>query len=70
MQSPKKVLADYLTEEDLMRELDVSVFTLRAWRKFRKGPPYSRIARKAFYPATEFLAWVKSLERQPAQKTM
>lgn len=39
----------YLKERDLARELGLSVWTLRAWRKRGYGPPFGKVGRTVVY---------------------
>lgn len=47
------VLAGYIRERDLARELGLTVWALRAWRKRGYGPAASKIGRLVVYRANE-----------------
>jgi hypothetical protein len=58
------LLKDYLTEEALAREIEVTVRTLRRWRKERRGPPITHIGRQVRYSLTGLRAWLAANEQQ------
>ena len=62
--SAGSLLKDYLTEEALAREIEVTVRTLRRWRKERRGPPITHIGRQVRYSLTGLRAWLAANEQQ------
>lgn len=63
---PKKaVLADYLTEAELARELDKSKRTLERWRRLRIGPTPTICGNKILYAITDVRIWLRA-QRRPA----
>jgi len=58
------LLQDYLTEESLAGEIDVTVRTLRRWRKERKGPPITHVGRQVRYSIDGVRRWLAANEQQ------
>jgi hypothetical protein len=56
------VLADYMTEEELARELNVTKRTLQRWHNRRIGPPRVMIGRKPFYRRGSVVSWIDNRE--------
>ena len=59
---------DYLTQQDLARELHVSVRTLARWRVERIGPPRIVVGRLLLYRRAAVRDWLESREEQPRRK--
>jgi hypothetical protein len=57
-----RLLADYLTEEELARELRVSPRTLLNWRQQRRGPPWTSVGRKVIYRKASSAKWLEANE--------
>jgi hypothetical protein len=55
----------YTDEVATAAELNVSVRTLRKWRKQGVGPPYVKVARQIHYADQSRAAWLKAREIQP-----
>jgi hypothetical protein len=60
------LLSDYYDEHQLAEELDHDVRTLRGWRRYGKGPPFTRIGRRAFYRKSAVVEWLLAREREVA----
>jgi hypothetical protein len=52
------ILAGYLEETDLAKELGRNVATVRRWRKMRIGPPYTQNGREFLYSVEGTRAWL------------
>jgi DNA-binding transcriptional regulator YiaG len=59
---------DYLTQQDLARELHVSVRTLARWHVERIGPPRIVVGRLLLYRRATIRDWLESREEQPRRK--
>ena len=60
------ILDDYLTPEQLIAELGISLVTLNRWRLQRKAPPVTKIGRKVLFKRSSVEAWAASRELSPA----
>ena len=60
-------LDEYITREDLARQLGKSTRTLDRWAVERTGrPPRTRVGRSIFYSKSELAAWLEQqTERMP-----
>lgn len=59
MESPRTgILADYLAEKELARELGHNPATLARWRKRKIGPPHIEAGREIFYHIEQARAWL------------
>ena len=56
------LLSEYLSQDEVARELNVSPRTLQRWRRIRTGPPVTIISRAPFYRRTSVQAWLLSRE--------
>jgi hypothetical protein len=56
---------DYLTQQDLARELRVSVRTIARWHVERIGPPRIVVGRLLLYRRATVREWLESREEQP-----
>jgi hypothetical protein len=56
------VLADYLTEGELAKQLKKDVRTLQRWRVLRKGPPVTPIGRDIYYRKSAVRDWLQARE--------
>lgn len=65
MSKSERILADYITPEELAQELDKSLITLARWRQKKKGPPFIRAGRDVLYSRESVQAWLKRLETKP-----
>ena len=54
------LLADYLTEDELAKELGVTRKTIRNWRALGEAPLLTRIGRKIFYARADVRKWLQS----------
>jgi hypothetical protein len=59
---------DYLTQQDLARELHVSVRTIARWHVERIGPPRIVVGRLLLYRRVTIRQWLESREEQPHRK--
>jgi excisionase family DNA binding protein len=50
-----------LTEEDVARQLHISVASLRRWRLERRGPPFIKVGSLVRYRPEEVEAWLATL---------
>jgi hypothetical protein len=57
------LLANFLSEDDLARELAVTIRTLRRWRRERTGPDITMVGRRPMYAITAVHRWLASQER-------
>jgi transcriptional regulator GlxA family with amidase domain len=56
------LLADYLTEDALAKQLNVTARTLQRWRRQRVGPPVTYIGRVPYYRVESSRAWLMQRE--------
>lgn len=61
------LLADYLGEDDVSREIHKSKRTLRQMRQSRTGPPWIVLGKTIYYPIDGFRTYLRSLE-QPRRR--
>ena len=61
------ILADWITRNELARELGITTDTLGRWAAQRKGPAYVKAGRKIFYRRDVVRAWLQSEEVQPVK---
>jgi hypothetical protein len=62
-----QLLADHIDEDELARQLDRSRRTIKRWRHFRIGPPYTEIGGTVYYNVESFREWLKSREVKPVR---
>jgi hypothetical protein len=63
----RKCILGYVPEEELAKQLNVQVRTLRKWRRAGAGPPYVKVGREVHYRDEACAAWLKSQEVQPVR---
>ncbi|MGD1077632.1 MAG: helix-turn-helix domain-containing protein [Candidatus Sulfotelmatobacter sp.] len=64
--SRQSLLDDFLTQEQLANELNVTQRTLQRWAELRIGPPLIAIGRTTrIYKKSSVLAWLSARERKP-----
>jgi hypothetical protein len=57
------------SEDEMASILQISHETLATWRTRRKGPPFIKLGKKAFYCISSFSQWINhEVERQQALK--
>lgn len=56
---------NFLTEEELAKQLCKSVAALRLWRREGRGPAWTRIGQTPAYDQADVEAWVESLKWDP-----
>ncbi len=67
---PPNLLADWISREQLARELGVTSDTLARWEARRQGPPCTRIGRKALYRRAAVQDWICAQEQvHPVRKS-
>lgn len=64
--APAGLLDDYLEDEELARELQCSVWTLRNWRRLGEAPPSAVIARRRLTRRSVARDWILAREQDPA----
>jgi hypothetical protein len=62
------ILAGYRTEEEQASLLDLTVRTLRGWRKKRTGPPWTRKGKQYLYNDEWTAEWLRSGKQQPVRE--
>jgi len=64
------LLAGYISEIELAKQLKIGLRTLRHWRKEGIGPPITYLGRKPFFKLTSVEGWLNSRERaMPRDRT-
>jgi hypothetical protein len=58
----ESVLAGYVPEAELARQLKTTPRTLQRWRKQRIGPPAVQLGRDWYYCIENFRAWLATRE--------
>lgn len=61
---PLNLLADWISREQLARELGLTYDTLSRWEARQIGPSCTRIGRKVFYRRDTVRAWLLAQEQQ------
>jgi predicted DNA-binding transcriptional regulator AlpA len=55
-----------LKEEDVARDLSISVRTVQGWRSDGRGPPFLKVtSRIVRYPRELYEAWKESVTKRP-----
>ena len=66
---PLNLLADWISREQLARELGLTADTLARWEARRQGPPCTRIGRKTLYRRVAVQDWIRAQEQvHPVRK--
>jgi Helix-turn-helix domain len=69
MDEIKRLLGEYLTEDNLARELNRTPRTIKRWRAERTGPAATFIGNSVFYHKDSVREWLRSQERKlPPQR--
>jgi len=63
-QDGDRLLAGYLSEQQLADQLDIGLRTLRTWRKERLGPPVTMVGRRRMFRIEAVQAWLQSREQK------
>ena len=58
-------LSDYMTRDELARDLKRHPRTLKRWHLQRKGPPYIRIGKTVLYKKSAVAEWLERQTEQP-----
>ena len=64
-----RLLAGYLSEKELARELRLSTRTIFRWRNLRQGPPYTMVGRTPMYRLDSAIAWLRARETQAVRRS-
>lgn len=59
-----ELLADYLTQRDLARQLGKSERTIERWDRLRIGPTPTFVGGSKFYSIQDVRSWLKSRRRE------
>jgi hypothetical protein len=59
---PRGLLSEYMTLEQVAKELGVCRETLARWARLGKGPPKTRVGRGIYYSRTGIAAWLRAQE--------
>lgn len=65
MSKPDRLLAGYMSPEELAVELDKSLVTLKRWRLTKRGPPFIKTGRDVLYSRESVRRWLERLETKP-----
>lgn len=66
---PSHLLADWISRDDLARELNLTPDTLGRWEARREGPPCTRLGRRVLYRRASVQDWLRALEQShPTRK--
>jgi hypothetical protein len=57
------LLAGFISEAELAKQLNIGLRTLRHWRKAGIGPPIVYLGRRPVFKITSVQAWLDSRER-------
>ena len=57
-----RLLEEWMSRDDLARELGVTADTLQNWQTRRVGPPCARIGRKVLYRREAVREWLRNQE--------
>ncbi|MCL1629918.1 DNA-binding protein [Roseibaca sp. V10] len=63
-EEPLNLLADWISRDQLARELGLTCDTLSRWEARQIGPACTRIGRKVFYRRDTVRAWLLAQEQQ------
>jgi predicted DNA-binding transcriptional regulator AlpA len=58
------VLSDYLTKEQLAKELGKCARTIDRWTAIGEGPPQTRFGREIRYRRASIMAWLEKREQR------
>jgi len=53
-------LSEYMSRDELARDLKRHPRTIKRWHLQRKGPPYIKIANAILYKRSDVAAWLES----------
>ena len=56
------VLEEWISREDLAKQLALTTDTLARWATIGNGPPRIKIGRRVFYRKSSVEKWLKALE--------
>lgn len=61
------VLGDYLSRDQLAKQLNVTVRTLARWKWGRQGPASITLGGRVYYKRADVEAWLESLKQEGAR---
>lgn len=64
----RAVLTDFIAEAELADQLNVSIRSLREWRRRRQGPAATLIGRQIFYRAETVQNWLLSRQKRATRE--
>jgi hypothetical protein len=64
----ERILAGYVDEAAVAEEFDVSVQTVRRWRRQKIGPPFAKVGSGVLYPVDLGREWLRNRLTQPRAK--
>ncbi len=59
-----EILADYLTQAELAKQVDRSIRTLERWHRLRVGPVPTVIGKQKLYHIDDVRVWLKAQRRE------
>jgi len=66
---PSHLLAEWISRDDLARELNLTADTLGRWEARREGPPCTRMGRRVLYRRASVQDWLRAQEQShPTRK--
>lgn len=65
---PSHLLAEWISRDDLARELNLTPDTLSRWEARREGPPCTRLGRKVLYRRASVQDWLRAQEQSHATR--
>jgi excisionase family DNA binding protein len=57
-----RLLSEWMTLDELAKELGVHKETLRTWHRERRGPPFARVGLRRLYRRDAVREWLRNLE--------
>jgi hypothetical protein len=66
--TPNSLLADFISEAALARQLDVDIRSVQRWKALGLGPPYTMVGRRPVYRLEAVRAWLLSREKKPPRE--
>lgn len=60
------LLSDYITRDELAKELHVTNRTLDKWAVLRKGPRKIRLGARCYYHRQDVLSWLEAQRKEAA----
>lgn len=63
------ILSDYLSRDDLARQLNRTIRTLERWESLRIGPPITRIGKTPMYHVESVREWLRNQEQKTRRRS-